>query len=377
MIPVFKLAQAQPRIPMKKLLCILLPLTVLTFALYIVADRLIPYTDNARVKALVIPVTPQVSGYVSAVTIGNYQPVAAGETLLKIDPEPYQIEVETKEAELELALRELGINSAEVQIAQAKMIKAQVAFDNTRLQANRIFDLRQRNLVSQSAVDDIKSELEQDESSLNSARAELLKSQKTLGEAGDNNPIVKKALFELERARLDLAWTNIEAPSRGVVVDLKVGHGTYAKKGQALINFISAEEVWIDAFFTENNLGNISLGNRVDVLLDAHPGQVFSGKVVSLNPGASVSAFSFSSSNNNNASRLPSTPRMSGWLRDPQRYPVRIMLDQYKAAHRDDEVKFRFNGQADVVVYTDEQQSVMNALGKFWITLNSYLSYAY
>ena len=68
---------------MKKLLCILLPLTVLTFALYIVADRLIPYTDNARVKALVIPVTPQVSGYVSAVTIGNYQPVAAGETLLK------------------------------------------------------------------------------------------------------------------------------------------------------------------------------------------------------------------------------------------------------------------------------------------------------
>ena len=257
------------------------------------------------------------------------------------------------------------------------MIKAQVAFDNTRLQANRIFDLRQRNLVSQSAVDDIKSELEQDESSLNSARAELLKSQKTLGEAGDNNPIVKKALFELERAQLDLAWTNIEAPSRGVVVDLKVGHGTYAKKGQALINFISAEEVWIDGFFTENNLGNISLGNRVDVLLDAHPGQVFSGKVVSLNPGASASAFSFSSSNNNNASRLPSTPRMSGWLRDPQRYPVRIMLDQYKAAHRDDEVKFRFNGQADVVVYTDEQQSVLNALGKFWITLNSYLSYAY
>ena len=49
---------------MKKFLPLLSVLTLMVFVIHLFADRLTPYTDNARVKALVVPITPQVSGYV-------------------------------------------------------------------------------------------------------------------------------------------------------------------------------------------------------------------------------------------------------------------------------------------------------------------------
>ena len=142
-----------------------------------------------------------------------------------------------------------------------------------------------------------------------------------------------------------------------------------------MMTFISSEQVWIDAYFTENNLGNIAIGDRAEVVLDAHPGQVFNGKVVSLNSGASSSPFSFST--NSARSTLPTTPRMSGWMRDPQRFPVRIVLQGHEQQRVNDNVQFRFNGQADIVVYTHSSNEWFNALAQVWMRFISYLSYAY
>lgn len=359
---------------MKKFLPILTLLTVVVFVVHLVADRVTPYTDNARVKAIVIPITPQVSGYISAVAVTNYESVEQGDTLLQIDPTPYTLEVQSAQAELEQAVQAVGVNAAEVQIAQSNVIKAQVEFDNMRLQANRIIELKSRGLVSQSRVDDIRSSLDQAKQSLEASQASLTKSKEKLGNKGLDNPAVKAALSKLELAKLNLAWSTITAPSRGMAVDLKVAQGTHARASNPIMTFISADEVWIDAFFTENNLGNINIGDPVDVVLDAHPGQVFTGKVVSLNAGASATSFSLSTSSNTN---LPSTPRMTGWMRDPQRFPVRIILDGHETARLDDNVHFRFNGQADIVVYTQSSNGFMNAIASVWMKFVSYISYAY
>ena len=139
------------------------------------------------------------------------------------------------------------------------------------------------------------------------------------------------------------------------------------------MTFISSDDVWIDAFYTENNLGNIKLGDEVSVVLDAHPGQVFKGYVSSLNPGANASLFNFG----NSESQLPTTPRMSGWMREPQRFPVRIRLAEHMAFKDNSDILFRFNGQADVVIYSQESNGLMNYLAKLWIYFLSYVSYAY
>ncbi|MET1161221.1 MAG: hypothetical protein ABWY48_01690, partial [Pseudoxanthomonas sp.] len=63
----------------------------------------------------------------------------------------------------------------------------------------------------------------------------------------------------------------------------------------------------------------------------------------------------------------------AGWLREPQRFPVRIVLE----APSDSSEKLppgRSGAQANVVVLTRER-SVMNPLARLWIWMVSVLSY--
>ena len=76
---------------MKITVRVLASLALLFFVWYLIADRVTPYTSNARVKAIVIDVVPEVSGYVSALAVSNGQVVEAGALLARIDPHPFQL----------------------------------------------------------------------------------------------------------------------------------------------------------------------------------------------------------------------------------------------------------------------------------------------
>jgi len=66
-------------------------------------------------------------------------------------------------------------------------------------------------------------------------------------------------------------------------------------------------------------------------------------------------------------------PADQGWLRDPQRFPVRIMVlpDEAKEAGIDDG---RSGAQANVIIFANGG-SIMNPLGRFWIKIVALLSY--
>lgn len=359
---------------MKKFLPYLLLFTMGVFSINLIADRLTPYTNNARVKAIMIPVTPQVSGYISTMAVSNYDEISKGATIFQIDPLPYEIAVRSAEAELEQTIQDLGVNAASVAIAQSNAVKARVSYKNIGVQFERVQELRAKGLVSQASVDDKRSELSQSKQLLDVANSTLKRSKEELGINGLENPKVKGALAALEIAKLNLEWTTLIAPSKGTIVDLKVSEGTFAKATEPVMTFISGEDIWIDTFLTENNLGHISIGDKVDVVLDAHPGEVFSGKVASLNAGVSSETFNFGSAS---TVGLPSVPRMTGWMRDPQRFPVRVVLDDPKAGSLNSSVLLRLNGQADIIIYTKESNEFFDALAKVWISILSYLSYAY
>jgi multidrug resistance efflux pump len=78
-------------------------LALLLFVWYLFADRMTPYTSNARVKAIVIDVVPQVSGSVSALAVSNAQLVEAGDLLARIDQRPFVLEVEKARSALQSA----------------------------------------------------------------------------------------------------------------------------------------------------------------------------------------------------------------------------------------------------------------------------------
>ena len=74
--------------------------------------------------------------------------------------------------------------------------------------------------------------------------------------------------------------------------------------------------------------------------------------------------------------QLPKVEKLSGWLRDPQRFPVIIKLEGFQGGRKASGYKLRVNSQADVIVYTGDGW-IMNTLGALWIRLVSVFSYVY
>jgi hypothetical protein len=70
---------------------------------------------------------------------------------------------------------------------------------------------------------------------------------------------------------------------------------------------------------------------------------------------------------------LSSVPPDQGWLRDPQRFPVRVLMlpDEASEAGNDGG---RSGAQANVIIFT-ERGSVLNPVGRLWIRIVALLSY--
>jgi multidrug resistance efflux pump len=348
---------------------ILLLIILLLLIWYLVGDRLTPYTTAARVQAFVVAVVPDVSGYVAEIPIKKNQLVAAGDTLVQIEKKRFEIAVESAEAALELAGQDMGADTAAVATAAATLSSAEAQLDEAKAQGARIFQLEEKGLVAKAKGDVARKEIKTGQAQVDAAQSELERAKQLLGDADTaDNPRMRAALAALEEARLNLERTTIRAPGQGFVGGLKIDEGTYASAGQAAMTFVAVDDIWVEASMTENQLGNLEPGDKVELAFDVLPGKVFEGKVKS-------SAVGVSTGKKIDLGDLSTAQKATGWLRDPQRFPVIIQLTNY-----DIDVQrtggIRVNSQADIIVYTGDNP-FWNTLGKGWIRLVSWLSYAF
>jgi multidrug resistance efflux pump len=65
---------------------------------------------------------------------------------------------------------------------------------------------------------------------------------------------------------------------------------------------------------------------------------------------------------------LPKISTESGWVRTPQSFPVRLILDEGRPKG------VRYGSQANVVIYTGDNP-VTNAIGRIWMRVLSVLTY--
>ena len=110
--------------PVRTWTFIILILAIVLLVWYLISDRLTPYTSQARVHALVIPVSSAVSGRVISVAVSNNQNVTAGQVLFQLDPLRYQLAVETAKADLQTARQSMGASGANVDAVEAVLISA-------------------------------------------------------------------------------------------------------------------------------------------------------------------------------------------------------------------------------------------------------------
>jgi multidrug resistance efflux pump len=354
--------------PVRKWTLVVLALCAVIFVYALFADRLTPYTSQAVVQAYIVGVVPEVAGRVVAVDVQDNQRVDPGQRLFRIDPEPYRIAVEQAEAKLASVSQTIGASTAGVASAEAHLAESVANRDNVREQAARVLELVRKGTYAKARGDKANAELKAAEATVRQAQAEVERAKENLGPTGADNPQLREASAALEQARLDLTHTEVLAPSEGVVTNLQLTPGQYATSGQPVMTFIDLRDYWISAEFRENSLGNIRPGAAAEVVFDALPSRVFPAKVATIGWGV---ARGTANGQTGSASLgvLPTVPNQTGWVRDPQRFPVRLDVDSDSVPPG-----IRYNSQASVIVYADDNP-ITSTIGWLWIRLASVLSY--
>jgi multidrug resistance efflux pump len=359
----------KPRDPVRAVTKGVLIALLVLFIYHVVSDRVTPYTSQSNIEVLLVQIAPRIAGPVVEVGAHDNQRVTKGQVLYRIDPVPFEIAVRAAEANLALVQQKISVSTAEVRSSQAALAKQRTELSTTLELSDIVFGLTKEKALSESDAIRARSEIERAKADVAKGEAELESARQRLGAAGDENPQVRHARSALEQARLDLANTTVTAPADGMITNLRLSVGQYVNRGQPVMSFIEGDSVWLTAYLRENQLGKVAPGNRVRVAFDLLPGRVFDGKVDSVGWGVTRGGEA-------PAGTLPDVQSAKGWLRDPQRFPVRIALEA-EASSALGNLPLRNGAQANVLILTNPNSWLLNPLGRMWLRIVAWMSYFY
>ena len=280
-------------------------------------------TDDAYVNGYLVRLTPQVSGTVVAINTDETQYVHRGQVLVELDPRDAKIAVAQAKAGLAETVREVAQLVGDERRDAALVSAGQTQLNQSSEDLARDLSLKKVHGVS---LED----LEHDENAVRSARAALQQAQATLastqaeiaGTTPATHPRVLQAEANLRAAWLQLTRTRVLAPVSGYVVRRSVELGAQVSPSTEMLAVVPVSSMWVDANFKENQLGNLRIGQPVQVAVDMYGSHVqYHGKVLGLTAGTG-SALAV----------LPTQNASGNWIKIVQRLPVRIGLQPAELA---------------------------------------------
>ena len=284
-------------------------------------------TDDAYVQADTITIAPKVSGYLSAVLVGDNEPVKAGQVLARIDDRDYKVALEQADADVAAARAAIASKEAAIE-TQGSVIdaaKATILVD----QANETFAGQENKRYVDLASTGYGSvqNAQQATSRIAAARASVQRDTAALASAMKQVALQKAELAQAQaalahdeavrsQAGLNLGYTAIVAPADGVVGNRTLRVGQFVQAGTQLMSVVPSAEAYVVANFKETQLTDVRRGQPVDIEVDMFPGRVYHGHVDSLAP-ASGQTFAL----------LPPDNATGNFTKVVQRIPVKILLD--------------------------------------------------
>ena len=335
-----------------------------------------PSSAEVRVYKYTVPIVSQVRGRVVEVGVeeGN-RLVKKGDVLFRVDPTPYQLEVNTLEAQLvgmqgsarELLEQEKGAQ-AKIEESQnrAKEAVARLALTKKRVEqyrelvasgAGNKFDLERTQtevLEQQGALDAARNAEAQARASLRQIEEKLRATVK--GESSQ----VAQVRAQLENARWQLQETTTRSPCDCYVVNLQLRPGGFVAglPINPVMTLVEAEGQVV-AFYHQNELHQVEPGNEAEFTLGTHPGRVIKAKVDSV-------VWAQGQGQLQPSGTLP----MSGMVAQPAgRYAVKFNI-----AERDRALFLAAGAAGEAAIYTDHLHAV-HIIRKVILRVGSYLNY--
>jgi membrane fusion protein (multidrug efflux system) len=315
-------------------------------------DRFVESTNDAYMDADSVVVAPRISGYVSAVLVKDNQAVAAGQPLVRIEPDTYQAALAQQRATLDAREADIGTAEAQIHQQQAQVAEAQARLAGAEVDARYAAHEaeRYRGLVANGVEtaehlaemvnnrDQANATVQTDIAALAAAERQTETQRAQLVQARAQ---AEAAAASVQSAALDMRNTLIRASIAGAVGDRTVRVGQYVQPGTRLLSVVPVESVYVSANFKETQIADMRIGQAVRISVDALDGRVLNGVVDSFAPGTGAQF-----------ALLPPENATGNFTKIVQRVPVRIRIET------DDATRARLLPGLSVTVSIDTRDAV-------------------
>jgi multidrug resistance efflux pump len=238
-----------------------------------------PWTRDARIRANVVTVAPDISGYVDDIRVRNDQFVHKGDVLFTIDQDRFRLALAVAEAAL------AGLH------AQHQMALEQY---------------QRRSKLSPGYT----------------ITVEALDNARRQSEAAAAN--YQQAIASRDTAALNLNRTEVRASVNGFITNLNLAKGTYASQGKSVMALIDSDSYRVEAYFEETKIPHVKPGASAEIyLMDGSP--ALQGTVSGIARGIT------DQDNKDGPELLSSINPTFTWVRLAQRIPVSLRITHVPA----------------------------------------------
>jgi multidrug efflux system membrane fusion protein len=288
----------------------------LAFGLYWASGYLFAYTDDAYVTSDFVSVAPYISGRVVSVPIVDNQTVAKSSVLAEIDPTPFQLALDQKQAKRVEAEAQLAVDRELIASAQAQRDDAaareRLASDNLR----RATPVAAAGFVSRQALDTATAQEQEAKAALADAETAIAKAQQMLAL---HEATVKTITADIAVVQWQLDQTKLLAPTDGTITNLILRVGDQAVENVPLLGLVDAHAWRILANYKETVIRHMQVGGTAWVWLDTYPWHVHRARIQGIARGISRVQ--------GERKLLPYVEPTTDWIRLQRRFPVTLVLD--------------------------------------------------
>ena len=241
------------------------------------SDGTIEATGTMEAKDITL--SSVIPGPVLSVFVDEGSAVSAGDTLLRIDPTDWILQL--RQAEAALAAAEAQYTMVLKGARSEDLRQAEASYENARRDVGRMRELRESNSVTQKQLEDAELRLTLTKQTYEKVQSGARSEERAAARAHRDQVAAQVAI--LTKKINDCVVT---APMNGTILNRFLEPGEYATPGGALLRMADLSSMEVMIYVPEADLPRVMLGQKVSVVIDAYPDRSFDGKVAHISQTA-------------------------------------------------------------------------------------------
>ena len=181
-------------------------------------------------------VSPEIQGRLQRLLVKEGDTVTNGELLAQIQPEQWRAD--------------MAFYDSSAQQSTADLAQARADAENARLNFERIGGLYSNNIESLQTFDQARTACDAADARVNSVRKQI-----------------QAVNAQKDKARVYLGYTQVRAPTNGIVDTRVALQGEVVNAGQPIVTLINQDDLWVRADVEETYIDRIHLGDQLPVRL--------------------------------------------------------------------------------------------------------------